>query len=416
MEESKTNIPEGYSEISLGDVLKYEQPYKYAVTDTTYNAKSGIPVLTAGKSFILGYTNETENVYSNFPVIIFDDFTTDSKFVDFPFKVKSSAMKFLKPKNGNEHNINFFFEIIQSLRIRGTFADHKRRWISEFSKIKTPAPPFNEQTKIASILSKADAAIAQTEALIAKYQRIKTGLMQDLLTKGIDKHGNIRNEKTHRFKTEKGLRVPEEWSLPCFGDIIELVHGYQFRNYDFTIHGLPVVKISQVKPEGLDMSSCSFIAENRLADFEKQRIKNGDVLMALTGATLGKACLVQSLVGEALQNYRVGRFEPLEENDVDKTYLYYVLTTKEFLNQIFNKVNAGAQGNIGKADFEKAFISKPPYNEQVKIAKTLLQITSVLEKEIEKRNKLQSLKTGLMQDLLSGKVRVKIKENANTTA
>jgi len=268
----------------------------------------------------------------------------------------------------------------------------------------------SEQTRIAQILSTADRVISQTEALIAKYQRIKTGLMQDLLTRGIDEHGRIRSKATHRFVVKNGIEVPEEWSVPCFGDIIELVHGYQFRNYDFTIHGLPVVKISQVKPEGLDLSSCSFIAENRIVDFEKQRIKNGDVLMALTGATLGKACLVQSLVGDALQNYRVGRFEPLEENDVDKTYLYYVLTTKEFLNQIFNKVNAGAQGNIGKSDFEKAFIAKPPYNEQVKIAKILLKITSVLEKEIQKRKKLQSLKTGLMQDLLSGRVRVKLPE------
>lgn len=273
----------------------------------------------------------------------------------------------------------------------------------------------SEQTRIAQILSTADRAIEQTEALIAKYQRIKTGLMQDLLTRGIDEHGRIRSEKTHRFKTEKGLRVPEEWEVTLFGQTIELVHGYQFRNFDFTIHGIPIVKISQVKPEGLDMSNCSYINENRLTEFEKQRIKNGDVLMALTGATLGKACLVQNLIGEALQNYRVGRFEPLYANDVDKTYLYFVLTTKKFLNQIFNKVNAGAQGNIGKADFEKALFVKPPFIEQLKISKTLLKITKLIEDEVQKRDKAYKIKTGLMQDLLSGRVRVSALSEAEGT-
>jgi restriction endonuclease S subunit len=94
--------------------------------------------------------------------------------------------------------------------------------------------------------------------------------------------------------------------------------------------------------------------------------------MALTGATLGKACLVSGLSNPVLQNYRVGRFEPkIKENDVDKSFLYYTLTAGELLNQIFNKVNSGAQGNIGKADFEKAFFKKPPFTEQKLIAERL---------------------------------------------
>lgn len=314
--------------------------------------------------------------------------------------------------------LKYFFQLNKGLvksLAQGSTIKEVRPPVIRKIQINLPSSVI-EQIHIAQILSKADAAIAQTEALIAKYQRIKTGLMQDLLTKGIDEHGNIRSEQTHRFKTEKGLRVPEEWEVTLFGQTIELVHGYQFRNFDFTIHGLPIVKISQVTPEGLDMSNCSYINESRLSEFEKQRIKNGDVLMALTGATLGKACLVQDLIGEALQNYRVGLFEPLYENDVDKTYLYYVLTTKEFLNQIFNKVNAGAQGNIGKADFEKALFVKPPFKEQLKISEILLKITKLIEGEVQKRDKAYKLKTGLMQDLLSGRVRVKIKENANTTA
>ncbi len=90
----------------LGDFLDYEQPTKYLVIDTEYNDHNQMPVLTAGKSFILGYTNEEFGIFTNLPVIIFDDFMTSSKFVNFPFKVKSSAMKMLKPKNGMEARKN----------------------------------------------------------------------------------------------------------------------------------------------------------------------------------------------------------------------------------------------------------------------------------------------------------------------
>ena len=89
-----TQLPNGWCECQLENIVKYEQPQAYIVKSTDYDDKYLIPVLTAGKSFIIGYTNETEGIYQNTPCIIFDDFTTDSKLVDFPFKVKSSAMKF----------------------------------------------------------------------------------------------------------------------------------------------------------------------------------------------------------------------------------------------------------------------------------------------------------------------------------
>ena len=87
-----------WNEYELGELLSYEQPTPYIVESTDYNDKYKTPVLTAGKSFILGYTNETNGVYTALPVIIFDDFTTASQYVNFEFKVKSSAMKILTPK------------------------------------------------------------------------------------------------------------------------------------------------------------------------------------------------------------------------------------------------------------------------------------------------------------------------------
>ena len=173
-------IPEEWEVVRLGDILKYEQPYKYIVKDTNYT-KTGIPVLTAGKSFILGYTQESEGVYQNLPVIIFDDFTTDNKFVDFPFKVKSSAMKFLRPKNENI-NLRFVYETMQTLKYDYVSGDHKRRWISEFQHFLIPLPPLPEQERIAQTLSQIDKVIESEQKYKQKLESLKRGLMEDLLT------------------------------------------------------------------------------------------------------------------------------------------------------------------------------------------------------------------------------------------
>ena len=412
-------VPDGWSIVSLGDVLQYEQPYYYTVTSDDYNDIAGTPVLTAGKSFLLGYTTEVENVYNNLPVIIFDDFTTDSKFVDFPFKVKSSAMKFLKPKEENVIDLRLIFEFIQKLKISVANADHKRRWISEFSKIKILIPSYPEQQHIAKILSTADSVIEKTQAAIAKYKAIKQGMLQDLFTRGIDLNTNkLRpryQDAPELYKESKLGMIPWEWDEKIFGEEVDLIHGHQFRDYDFTEFGIPVVKIGQVKPDNVDLSSCSFVAYGREDEFQNEIIRNGDVLMALTGATLGKACLVKGLNGIVLQNYRVGRFEPIiKQNDIDKEFLYYLLIAGDLLTQIFNKVNTGAQGNIGKADFEKATFKKPPFTEQQEIAKRLRAIDNKLQTEQTYLQKMQSLKKGLMEDLLCGKKQVKVTEEVLT--
>lgn len=91
-------VPEGWKRVRLGEILKYEQPTKYLVKNENYDKNSGIPVLTPGKTFILGYTDEKFGIFENLPVIIFDDFTTESKYINFPFKLKSSAIKILNTK------------------------------------------------------------------------------------------------------------------------------------------------------------------------------------------------------------------------------------------------------------------------------------------------------------------------------
>ncbi len=144
-----TQLPNGWCECQLENIVKYEQPQAYIVKSTDYDDRYLTPVLTAGKSFIIGYTNETEGIYQNTPCIIFDDFTTDSKLVDFPFKVKSSAMKILRVADSIE--IEYVAMFMNITRLIGD--THKRYWISEYSKLCIPIPPKEEQKRIANAVN-----------------------------------------------------------------------------------------------------------------------------------------------------------------------------------------------------------------------------------------------------------------------
>ncbi|NQS90253.1 restriction endonuclease subunit S, partial [Patescibacteria group bacterium] len=221
--EKMGKVPKGWKMVQLGEVLNYEQPQKYLVLSEEYDKRTGIPVLTAGKSFILGYTEEQFGIYRNLPVIIFDDFTTDSRYVNFPFKLKSSAIKILK--NKNNENISFsIYNAVQLLKYKPG-SEHKRFWISEYSKIYVFLPPPHEQRKIAEILETVDKALEKADKIIEKHKRIKQGLMQDLLTKGIDENGQMRSEKTHRFRDSPLGRIPQEWDAVKLGEIAGINMG-----------------------------------------------------------------------------------------------------------------------------------------------------------------------------------------------
>ena len=155
------NLPSGWSICRLEDIVDYEQPQAYIVDSTDYSEDYPTPVLTAGKSFIIGYTNETDGICDNLPVIIFDDFTTDSRFVDFPFKIKYSAMKILRVKK--EIDIRYVGFYMSITRLVGD--THKRYWISEYSKLPILIPPKAEQERIVQtvtdLLGKLDNIIAE---------------------------------------------------------------------------------------------------------------------------------------------------------------------------------------------------------------------------------------------------------------
>ena len=177
-----TRLP-GFSEAwemqRLRDLLVYERPDKYIVQSSDYADQGECPVLTANKSFVLGYTTEEFGICRNLPVVVFDDFTTDSKYVDFPFKVKSSAIKLLRPRN-EKTRLDFVFGRMQLIQF--PLGDHKRYYISEYQNVTIKIPQPDEQVAIAAVLSDMDAEIEALERRRDKTKQIKQGMMQQLLT------------------------------------------------------------------------------------------------------------------------------------------------------------------------------------------------------------------------------------------
>ncbi len=174
----QTLAPKGVEFRKLREVLEYDQPNQYCVTSKEFDKSYPTPVLTAGKTFILGYTNEKDNIYQaskNAPVIIFDDFTTATQWVDFPFKVKSSAMKILLPKNPTI-NIRFIFFYMQTIpyNIGG---EHTRHWISRYSQLEVPIPPLEIQQEIVKILDAFTELNTELKARKKQYEYYREKLL-----------------------------------------------------------------------------------------------------------------------------------------------------------------------------------------------------------------------------------------------
>jgi type I restriction enzyme S subunit len=181
--------PEGVSWELIGEHIDYEQPTKYIVESTDYSDSNPTPVLTAGQTFILGHTDETLGIYEASPVnpvIIFDDFTTAFKWVDFPFKVKSSAMKILTLSKKSNLSLRFLFHYMGVIGFSAT--EHARHWISIYSQIEIPVPPAAVQQEIVLILDKMTELEGQLDAelnaRLEQYDYFKSTLLEP-------KNGNL---------------------------------------------------------------------------------------------------------------------------------------------------------------------------------------------------------------------------------
>ena len=181
-----------WEERKLGEIFNYEQPTKYIVKSTEYDDTFNTPVLTAGKSFLLGYTDEItgiKNATVENPVIIFDDFTTGSHYVDFPFKIKSSAMKLLS-LNDNSDNFYFMFNTLKNIKY--VPQSHERHWISKFSEFEIYKPSQEEQQKIGSFFKQLDDTIALHQRKLDLLKEQKKGFLQKMFPKNGEKVPELR--------------------------------------------------------------------------------------------------------------------------------------------------------------------------------------------------------------------------------
>jgi hypothetical protein len=342
---------EDWEECCFEDLLDYEQPTNYIVKSTAYNDAYETPVLTAGKSFIKGYTNETEGIFDNLPTIIFDDFTTASQFVNFKFKVKSSAMKILVPTS-ELVNMDFAYYAMQVNQIRSD--THKRYWISVYAKKKFLLPSAVEQkaivSKIEELFSDLDKGIADLkkakaqlvvfrQAVLKKafegemtkewrenqtnlptsdelLEQIKTG-RQDFFNVQIEawehelKEWKEQGENGKKPKKPRPLTVPEipnagheerKWKIPKnwiwtqIGDLcfVTKLAGFEYTDYvNYVEDGdLLVLKAENAGPNGFKKTDFSRVKAESVKTLTRSQIFGGEMLIVFVGAGTGQVAMV----------------------------------------------------------------------------------------------------------------------------
>lgn len=298
---------------ALGDLLDYEQPTNYIVESTDYNDSFKTPVLTAGKSFLLGYTNESHGIYRDLPVIIFDDFTTAIKFVTFPFKVKSSAMKILKPKH-KEINIKYVYYFMETMRLSAD--THKRYWISVGALHPIPLAPLAEQNriiaKIEELFSELDKSI---ESLKTAQQQLKV-YRQAVLKYAFE--GRLTNPNV------KDGELPEGWVLKPLGQVGKWSGGGtpSRSNPEFWEGGTIDWITSKDMKSDVILSSEDKITPEAIGNSSAKLIPCNSVLIVMRSGILRRTLPISLVTHEVTINQDLQACTPKE---IDSKYLFYAL-------------------------------------------------------------------------------------------
>jgi type I restriction enzyme S subunit len=269
-----------------------------------------------------------------------------------------------------------------------------------------------EQTKIADILSTVDLAIEQTEALIAKQQRIKTGLMQDLLTRGIDEHGNLRSERTHQFKDSPLGRIPSEWEVKSLGSALHETggclrtgpFGSQLHAHEYVTEGVPVIMPQDIVHGQVQVELVARVTETKAQTMTRYRVQSNDVVFSRRGDLSRAAAMSEReqgwLCGTGCFMLRV------PANRMDAQWLAHAYRYELVQRQIEASAVGSMMPSLNNAVMESLLIAFPECEEQREIASRISTVDLVIQNRLIQCNKLHSLKTALMQDLLTGKVRV----------
>lgn len=313
------------------------------------------------------------------------------------------SIVFNEEHNPEFHYYNILFRV-KLLKDKGhgtTFAEISKKALAQ---IEMPVPDDKKvQSKIAEVLSTIDRAIAQTEALIAKHQRIKTGLMQDLLTRGIDEHGQLRDLSTHKFKSTPLGMIPVEWEAAQIETKLLDIIDYRGKTPRKTDSGTWLITARNVRDGYLSPEPKEFIATETYDDWMTRGIPSpGDVLFT-TEAPMGNVARIP--YGKVAVGQRILTLVA-NPKVLDSDFLFWLLqweTTKERLKLM---TTGSTVTGIKQAVFRKVIMQFPKTDEQKLIANILNAANEKIEKIQMQLSKLHHLKTGLMQDLLSGEVSV----------
>ena len=367
--------PNGVKFNKLSDLLDYIQPTKYIVKSTKYSDENEIPVLTAGQTFVLGYTNEIQGVYNasrNNPVIIFDDFTTSFKWVDFKFKVKSSAMKILVPKC--DINMRYIYYAMQCIKYKPK--EHSRHWIANFSQNNIPVPPLEVQQEIVHILDKFTELTAElTAELTIRKQQYK--YFNDKI---FDLRNNTNTKKVKMSDILISLKTglnPRKF--------------FELNTSDANAYYVTVREIGNRKVDYLQAKDrINQYALNRIN--ERSNLEINDVLFSGTG-TIGRV----SLVEEEPKNWNVKEgvyiLKPNLQR-VNPVYLMYLMRSNYMKDIYSNYIVGSPVSSIPMKDLKKLEFNIPSLEEQERIIKILdvfdklcNDISDGLPAEIEMRKK-----------------------------
>ena len=299
--------PNGVEYRKVRDIADYEQPSKYLVKSTDYNDNFEIPVLTAGQTFILGYTNEKEGIYNaspEKPVIIFDDFTGAFKWVDFPFKAKSSAMKMITSKS--DVLIRYLYHLMGFLNYSSD--EHKRLWISVYSELQIPVPPLEVQREIVHILDNFTELTAE----------LTTELTAELTAR----------KKQYEFYRDKLLSVKRDIPIVKLGDIAtEFYRGSGIKRDEVTDTGIPCVRYGEIYTTyNTWFDKC--VSHTKL-DYVKspKYFENGDILFAITGESVED--IAKSVAYTGHEKCLAGGDIVVMKHKQNPRYLAHVLATTE---------------------------------------------------------------------------------------
>lgn len=355
------NLPPSWTIAKFEDLLDYIQPTEYIVASTEYDNKYKTPVLTAGKSFIKGYTNETNGIFNSVPVIIFDDFTTATQYVNFPFKVKSSAMKILQPTS-DLVNIKLAFYFMQTVHLKSE--THKRYWISEYSKLPIPLPPEKEQQRI-----------------FDKIEELITGL-----DKGIEYLETAQQQlKVYRqsvlkwaFEGKLTKDVPE-WEIVKLEKVAEVIDPH------------PSHRTPPVSSDGISyVSTKDFDYESDKIYFEKSRKVSKNILnehlaryqLEIGDFVIGKIGTIGQPVRVVLpQDYVLSaNIVLIQPRKVDRKYLYYYFQSNQIESLLRKGQKATAQAAFGIQKVRVLPVPLPSKKEQRKIVLEIESRLSVCDK------------------------------------